>query len=171
MTVHPWKRDLRARCEATFDFLVGEHDCRKRGRFIPQGLEVFYWNTTTGVRVLTMNRDPFTVDLCVLPEGGFPPRKDEYGAGRRIQWFDAFQAVKLVTGERPRFSDNQLYGNDQAVLDAYADALRGPCRPLLRSTDDPLWARLERQLNGVIAVNKRRVAAIERSWGLAERAE
>jgi hypothetical protein len=97
-----------------------------------------------------MNRDPFMVDLCVLPEDGFPPRKDEYDARSRIRWFDAFQAVQLVTGERPRFSDTQRYRNDQAVLDAYADALRGPCRPLLHSTDDPLWVRLERQLSGVI---------------------
>ncbi|MBE1492281.1 hypothetical protein [Plantactinospora soyae] len=145
MTNSPWKRELRERCEATFDFLVSEHDCRKRGRFISQGIEVFYWNATTGVSVSAVYRDPFSVDLCVLPEDGFPPRKDEYGARLRIDWFDAFYVVTLVTGKRPKFSQEQVYGNDQAVLDAYADALRGPCRPLLHDAEDPLWARLGRQ--------------------------
>jgi len=71
MTVHPGWRQLRSLCEIQFDFLVSDHHCRRRGRFISGGLEVFYWNATTGVRILVQYRDPFTVDVCRCPKVGF----------------------------------------------------------------------------------------------------
>lgn len=89
--------------------------------------------------------------LCPLPEAGFPPYADEgYASERRIEWFDAFDAVKLVTGRRPRFDAQQLYGNDQTVIAAYSSALRDSCRPLLLD-DGGLWARLRRQRTARIA--------------------
>ena len=41
-------------------------------------------------------RDPFTVDVCPLPEGRFPPRVDEYGAHQRIEWYDVFAALRFA---------------------------------------------------------------------------
>lgn len=143
MTAYPWQRELRTRCEAEFDFLVRTHGCRRRGRFCDGGFEIFYWNTTTGVRVKVEPRDEFAVDLCPLPEGRFPPRTDEYGGRRRIDWYHAFYAVKLLTGHRPRFDRRQLYENHPTVITAFADALRGPCQPLLRG-DEEMWVRLRR---------------------------
>lgn len=134
-----------------FNFLVADFACRKRGRFIAGGMEIFYWNMTTGVRASAQHREEFVVHLCPLPEGGFPPRADEHHASRRrIEWFDAFDAVKLVTGRRPRFDTQQLYGNDLVVIAAYSSALRDPCRPLLLG-DEGLWARLRRQRRARIA--------------------
>lgn len=150
MTVHPWQRELRTRCETEFDFLVAEHGCRRRSRFHPGGFEIFYWNRTTGVRVRVEPREEFVVHLCPLPEGRFPPRADEYGASRRIEWYDAFDMVELATGRRPRFDPGQLYGNDPAVITAYADALRGPCRSLLCG-EDAVWVPLRRQRRARIA--------------------
>jgi hypothetical protein len=151
MAVHPWRRELRDRVEAAFDFLVSDHNCRKRGRFIVGGMEIFYWNGTTGVRASVQSREEFVVHLCPLPEGGFPPRADEpYASQRRVEWFDAFDVVKLVTGRRPQFTVQQLYGNDPAVIAAYSSALEGPCRPLLVG-DEGLWARLRRQRTARIA--------------------
>ena len=91
------------------------------------GFEVFYWDAITGVRVLVQSRDPFTVDLCPMPPARFPPRPDKYGARRRIEWYDAFDVVTLVSGRRPQFTDRELYGNDPVVIAAYADAVHGPC--------------------------------------------
>lgn len=143
--VHPWERELRHRVEAVFDFLVTDHRCRRRGRFIAGGMEIFFWNSTTGVRASVQTREEFAVHLCALPEGSFPPRSDEhYASRRRIEWFDAFDVVKLVTGRRPQFNPQQLYGNDPLVIIAYADALKGPCRPLLQG-EASMWARLRRQ--------------------------
>jgi hypothetical protein len=90
--------------------------------------------------------------ICArLPEGRFPPRVDEsYVLRRRIEWIDAFDVVKLFTGRRPRFTAQQLYGNDPAVIAAYSTALRGPCQPLLVG-DESLWARLRRQRTARIA--------------------
>ncbi|MFY1686910.1 hypothetical protein [Plantactinospora sp. WMMB782] len=149
MTVHLWERELRARCEAEFDFLVVEYGCRRRGRFCSGGFEIFYWNGTTGVRVKVEYREEFTVLLCPLPEGRFPPRIGEYDRQPRIEWHDAFDVVKLVTGRRPRFDRRQLYGNHPAVIAAYADALRGPGQALLRGEAE-LWARLRRQIRARI---------------------
>jgi hypothetical protein len=142
--VHLWERELRAHCESQFDFLVSEHSCRRRGRFISGGWEVFYWNSVAGVRILVQYRDPFTVDLCPIPEGRFPPRADEFGARQRIEWFDAFDVVTLVSGRSPQFTDRQLYGNDPAVIADYAEAVRGPCQSLLRG-DPALWAKVRAQ--------------------------
>jgi hypothetical protein len=158
MPAHPWERELRALCESQFDFLISDHGCKRRGRFISGGLEVFYWNAVTGVRVLVQYRDPFTVDVCPMPERRFPPRPEEYGARQRIEWFDSFDVVKLVTGRRPRFSTRQLYGSDPEVIAAYADAIRGPCEPLL-SGDPVLWSRLRRQRRARIAYWVRRIEA------------
>jgi hypothetical protein len=155
VAVHPWMRELRIRCEAQFDFLTAEYGCRRRGRFTSGGFEIYYWNPIVGVRVLVSYRDPFTVDLCAIPEGTFPPRPHEYGARPRIEWYDAFDVVKLVTGRRPRFTDRQLYGNDLVVIAAYVDALRGPCRSLLQG-DMAMWARLCRQRAARIAYSSRR---------------
>jgi hypothetical protein len=151
VTVHPWRRDLRDRVESAFDFLVAQHNCCKRGRFIPGGMEVFYWNATTGVRASVQTREEFAVHLCPLPEAGFPPRTDEpYVSLRRVEWFDAFDAVKLIGGQRPQFSTQQLYGNDPTVIAAYSSALKGPCRQLLNG-DEGLWSRLRRQRTARIA--------------------
>jgi hypothetical protein len=156
VAVHPWKRELRDRVEAAFDFLVKDHNCRKRGRFVAGGMEIFYWNATTGIRASVQSREEFVVELCPLPEGSFPPRADErYASRRRIEWFDAFDVVKLVTGRRPRFTAQQLYGNDPAVIAAYSSALKGPCWPLLVG-DEGLWARLRRQRTARIAHPARR---------------
>src|SRR5262249_46846155 len=114
-------------------------------------MEVLYWNATTGVRASVHTREEFAVHLCPLPEGGFPPRADDpYVSLRRVEWFDAFDAVKLITGRRPQFSTQQLYGNDPAVIAAYSSALKGPCRPLLNG-DEGLCARLRRQRTARIA--------------------
>jgi hypothetical protein len=151
VAVHPWRRELRDRVEAAFDFLVTDHKCRKRGRFVAGGLEIFYWNQTTGVRASVQTRAEFIVHLCPLPEGGFPPRADEhYASRRRIEWFDAFDVVKLATGRRPQFSAQQLYGNDPAVIGAYSSTLKGPCQPLLAGNEGQ-WARLRRQRTARIA--------------------
>jgi hypothetical protein len=156
MTVRPGQRELRARVEAAFDFLTVEHDCRKRGRFVPGGMEILYWNTTTGIRVSVQAREEFVAHLCPLSRGGFPPGSDRSGADRsRIEWFDAFDAVKLVTGRRPRLNSQQLYGNDPAIIAAYASAIQGPCWPLL-SVDNQLWTRLRRQRTARIAYWTRR---------------
>jgi hypothetical protein len=157
MAVHPWKRELRDRVEAGFDFLVSDHDCRKRGRFIAGGMEIFYWNATTGIRTSVQAREEFVVHLCPLPDGGFPPRADEpYASRRRIEWFDAFDVVELVTGQRPQFTTEQLYGNDPAVIAGYTSALKGPCQPLLVG-DDRLWAGLRRQRMARIAHRSGRI--------------
>jgi hypothetical protein len=89
----------------------------------------------------------------------FPPRVDDYVANRKIEWFDAWDVERLVTGRRlwTRFSSEQLYGPDLAVIAAYAEALRGPCRPLL-SGDAAMWERLRRQRRARIASNLRRFA-------------
>jgi hypothetical protein len=145
VTVHRWQRELRGRIEAAFDFLVTDHRCRKRGRFIAGGMEIFYWNATTGVRASVQTREEFVVHLCPLPEGGFPPSADEpYTSQRRNEWFDAFEVLELVTGRRPQFNVQQLYGNDPVVIAAYSSALQGPCQPLLLG-DEGLWARLRRR--------------------------
>ena len=153
MTVHPGWRQLRSLCEVQFDFLVSGHHCRRRGRFVSAGLEI-YWNATTGVRILVQYRDPFTVDVCPLREGRFPPRVDEYGGHQRIEWYDVFDALKLLTGRRPRFDVRQLYGNDPVVIAAYADALRGPCQSLLHG-DAVTWDRLRRQRRARLAYWRR----------------
>jgi hypothetical protein len=154
VAVQLWMRELRIRCEIQF-VLTAEYGCQRRGRFTSGGLEIYYWNPIVGVRVLVSYRDPFTVDLCPIPEGTFPPGPHEYGARQRIEWYDAFDVVRLVTGRRPRFTDRQLYGNDPVVITAYADALRGPCRSLLRG-DTAMWARLRRQRAARIAYWRRR---------------
>jgi hypothetical protein len=155
VAVHQWERELRDRVEAALDFLVTDHNCRKRGRFIAGGMEIFYWNATTGVRASIETREEFVVHLCPLPEGRFPPPANEhYASRRRIEWFDAFDVVALVTGRRPRFTAEQLYGNDPAVVTAYSSALSGPCRPLLVG-DEGLWARLRRQRTARIAYRER----------------
>ncbi|MEV6810856.1 hypothetical protein [Micromonospora sp. NPDC051296] len=105
-------------------------------------MEIFYWNETTGVRASVQAREEFVVHLCPLPDEGFPPRADKrHGSRRHIEWFDAFDVVALVTGRRPRFAGQQLFGNDPAVVAAYSSALRGPCQPLLLG-DEGLWERL-----------------------------
>ena len=147
--VHPL-RELRSLCERQFDSLVSEHGCRRRGRFIAGGFEVFYWNAITGVRVLVQSRDPFTVDLCPMPAAKFPPRPGEYGARRRIEWYDAFDVVTLVSGRRPQFTPRELYGHDPVVIAAYADAVHGPCQSLLHG-DPTLWARLRAQREARVA--------------------
>jgi hypothetical protein len=103
---------------------------------------------------LVQYRDPFTVDVCPLPEGRFPPRIDEYGARQRIEWYDVFDALKLLIGRRPRFDVRQLYGNDPVVIAAYADALRGPCQSLLHG-DAVAWNRLRRQRRARLAYWRR----------------
>jgi hypothetical protein len=63
------ERERRARIEAALDFLLPEFCCRKRGRFIRSGgLEVFYWNVTTGVRAYVESCEEFTVQLCPMPD-------------------------------------------------------------------------------------------------------
>jgi hypothetical protein len=160
MAVHPWERERRARIEAAFDFLVTDSGCRKRGRFIRSGgTEVFYWNATTGVRAYVESREEFTVQLCPMPHAPFPPRVDDYRANQKIEWFDAWDVERLVTGHQlwKRFSAEQRYGTDPAVVAAYAEALRGPCRPLLGG-DPELWGRLRRQRETRMAFNRRRFA-------------
>ena len=160
MPVYPWERERRGRIEAAFDFLVSGYRCRKRGRFIRSGgVEVFYWNVTTGVKAYVESREEFTVHLCPLPEAPFPPRVDDYLADQRIEWFDAWDVERLVTGRRlwRRFSAQQLFGTDSTVIGAYAEALSGACDPLLRG-DPALWERLRRQRRARIAANRRRFA-------------
>jgi hypothetical protein len=153
-------RALRDRVEAEFAFLVADHGCRTRGRFVPGGMELFYWNTAAGVRVSTQAREEFAAHLCPWPEADFPPRIHGHdGRLRRIEWFDALDAVKLVTGRRPKFTTEELFGNDPAVIAAYASALRGPCQPLLHG-DQSLWPRLRRQRTARIARNERAVRGI-----------
>ncbi len=107
------------------------------------------------------SREEFTVQLCPLPEGAFPSRVHDYSAYRRIEWFEAFDASFLVTRRRRRFSYEQLYSTDPQVVEAYTDALRGPCRPLLNG-DPALWDRLRRQRRARIAYFRRRYA--DRGW-------
>ncbi|MEE6259110.1 hypothetical protein [Plantactinospora sonchi] len=168
MTAYPWQRELRTRCEAEFDFLVVEHGCRRRGRFCRGGFEIFYWNRTTGVRVTVEFREEFVVHLCPLPEGRFPPRVDEHGGRRRIEWYDAFDAVKLVTKRRPRFDQRQLFENHPAVIAAYADALRGPCQSLLRGEEE-MWARLRRQIRARIGYWNKRWDGVDPVGGVVRR--
>lgn len=119
-------------------------------------MEVFYWNATTGVRASAQPREEFAVHLCPLPEEGFPPpRLSMRDADRRyIEWFDAFDVVKLVTGRRPRFDVRELCGKDPVVIVAYADALRSPCRSLPQG-ETSMWTRLRRQRTARIAYRLR----------------
>ena len=160
VVVYPWEQERRARIEAALDFLVTDFGCRKRGRFIRSGgVEVFYWNAAAGVRAHVESREEFTVQLCPMPDVPFPPRVDDYLANRKIEWFDAWDVERLVTGRRlwKRFGVEQRYGTDEAVIAAYAEALRGSCHPLLGG-DPALWERLRRQRRARIASNLRRIA-------------
>lgn len=160
MAVHPWERERRARIEAALDFLLSEFGCRKLRRFIRSGgVEVFYWNVTTGVRAYVESREEFTVQLCPMPDLPFPPRFDNYGGQpedrvvRRLGRREVGDRSQVWT----QFSSEQRYGPDQAVIAAYAVALEGPCRPLLAG-DAALWERLRRQRRARTASNVRRLA-------------
>jgi hypothetical protein len=152
VAVKAWEWERRRSIEGAFDFLVDEYGCRRRGRFFPSGVEIFYWNAMIGVKASVETREEFTVQLCPPPGGVFPPRVDMHAS---IEWFDAFDVVLLETGRLPEFPAEQRFNADRLVLDGYAAALRGPCRPLFGGDPDR-WARLRRQRQDRIAENLRR---------------
>lgn len=104
-------RRAREACEEAFAFLPERYGCRFRGRLLGgSGFELYYWNDTTGVRVVQQMRDPFYVYLCRLPDGPFPPGRDEFGGYRRIDWIEVLELVEDATGELPRFPPEIEYG-------------------------------------------------------------
>ena len=145
-------RESRAHCEHAFAFLVHDYGCRIRARYLDgSGYEVYYWNTTTGVRVVYQIQDPLYVYLCQLPAVPFPPGREEFGAYRRIEWFDLLDIIDLRTKQRPSFDLETTYGIPSiAVVEQYAEWVRLHCDSILRG-DFSLFPELRRRVNSRIA--------------------
>jgi hypothetical protein len=121
-------RAARERCERAFDFLPSNYGCRYRGRYLDHwGFELYYWNTTTGVRVVCTLRDPLLVWVCRRPEEGFPPRRDDYAARERIRWYEVGAIKGVVTAKEPE--DPYVV---QLSFEELAEDFRGYADPLLR---------------------------------------
>jgi hypothetical protein len=139
-------KESRAHCEHAFAFIGQEYGCKQRARYLPSGYELYYWNTTTAVRLVYFLRDPLFEYIGPRPEGPFPPGKEEYGARTRIEWFELLDIVEVVTSRRPAFDDEVRYAiPGMALVEQYADWTRQYCDGLLRG-DFAMLGELRRRL-------------------------
>jgi hypothetical protein len=121
-------RTAREKCGRAFAFLEFDHGCRCRGRYLDHwGFELYYWNKTTGVRVLCTLRDPLLIWICRLPKEGFPPRADDPFARSRIEWYEIGDIKAVITGREP--ADPYLL---QLSFEELAEDFRAHAEPLLR---------------------------------------
>lgn len=126
-------KQARDDCLNAFSFLTSDFRCQSRARFLSRsGFELYYWNSTTGVQVVFQLRDPFSVYICRVPNGKFPPRVGEFAGRRRISWVNLESIVKKSTKQMPSIDEYALYGMPSPeIAECYAEMLRIYCGPIL----------------------------------------
>lgn len=139
-------REARAACERAFSFLVSDFGYRKvRGRFHWGGFELAYQGQVLGVLVEWYPRDPLTVWLVRLEDGGFPPRDVVADPGVRLHYFDLGDVEIIKTGHRV-VDERQLYGLPaERTAGMLSDSLRQHASELLRGELGEV-PRLERRI-------------------------
>jgi hypothetical protein len=91
--------------------------------------------------------------LTGLPDAPTPRRTNSRRTTRGMREWPVGDRRRLWK----RFGVERRYGTDEAVIAAYAEALRGSCHPLLGG-DPALWERLRHRRRARIASNLRRIA-------------
>ena len=141
-------RTARERCERAFDFLQSDYGCRYRGRYLDhRGFELYFWNTTTGIRVVCTLRDPLLVWVCRPPEEGFPPRRGDYAARERTRWYEFGDIKAVVTAKEPE--DPYIV---QLSFEELAEDFRVSADPLLRG-DSALFQAVDTR----VAARRKRI--------------
>jgi hypothetical protein len=125
-------RESRTHCEQEFDYLCTEFGCRRHSRYRLRGYEIYFWNRTTGVQIIYILRDPLFVRLCQLPQGKFPPAKNEHGGYLRIPWFNLLDIMYLKGTQPKPTPDEVLYGVPSlGIIHEHAQWLREYASDLL----------------------------------------
>jgi hypothetical protein len=135
------------RCEEAFDFLTRELGfARRRSWTDRSGFELVYASATTGVTVSQYARDPFTVQVCRLQDGEFPPPPRRNTPDEPMHCFDLTNIEQLTGTEIPvEEIDLYTFPSDE-VIHRYANSLRGTAADLLRG-DFTRWPELTKRAN------------------------
>ena len=146
MTDNTYLSALR-RCEEAFDFLATELGfARRQARADRSGFELVYASPTTGVTVSQHTRDPFTVQVCQLQDGEFPPPPRQNTPDEPINCFDLVDIEILTETEIPVAAVDLYTLPSDEVIHRYADSLRRNAADLLRG-DVTRWPELTKRSN------------------------
>ena len=163
MTENSYTSALR-RCEEAFGFLATELGfARRQARADRSGFELVYAGRTAGVTVSQHTRDPFTVQICRLQDGEFPPPPQQNTPDEPINCFGLVDIEAVTESEIPVAPEDLYTLPSDETIRRYADSLRRNAADLLRG-DFSRWPELTERAN-----ERTRAYMIE--WLGAERAK